>query len=313
MRGMMAKAWRLYGASDLRLEDVELPVVGEDGIIVEIVANSVCVSDYKCVTLGAGHKRVPDDVAENPVMVGHEMSGIVREVGEKWKERFQVGQRVGIQPTLNVPGHELDSVIGYSWRAAGGESTHVYLSSIVMEMGCLLPYEGDAFFKCSLAEPISCIVAGLRANYHNAQAAHEHVQGIVEGGTMLLMAGCGAMGLGCVDIACHSPERRPRRLVVTDVDEGRLARAARMFGLSYVDGKADGAINGVEVHFLNTHGLADPVGMLKEYNRADGGAGGVAAALAMLNSCAEGVSVVNIDNGFGAAVVACRLLRRLKA
>ena len=43
------------------------------------------------------------------------------------------------------------------------------------------------------------------------------------------------------------------------------------------------------------------------------GAGGVAAALAMLNSCAEGVSVVNIDNGFGAAVVACRLLRRLKA
>ena len=42
------------------------------------------------------------------------------------------------------------------------------------------------------------------------------------------------------------------------------------------------------------------------------GAGGVAAALAMLNSCAEGVSVVNIDNGFGAAVVACRMLRRMK-
>ena len=55
---MRAKAWRLYGASDLRLEDVELPVVGEDGIVVEIVANSVCVSDYKCVTLGAEHKDV---------------------------------------------------------------------------------------------------------------------------------------------------------------------------------------------------------------------------------------------------------------
>ena len=32
--------------------------------------------------------------------------------------------------------------------------------------------------------------------------------------------------------------------------------------------------------------------------------GGVAALLAMLNSCASGVSVVNIDNGFGAAAVA---------
>jgi len=32
--------------------------------------------------------------------------------------------------------------------------------------------------------------------------------------------------------------------------------------------------------------------------------GGLAALLAMLNSCASGVSVVNIDNGFGAAAVA---------
>jgi NCAIR mutase (PurE)-related protein len=32
--------------------------------------------------------------------------------------------------------------------------------------------------------------------------------------------------------------------------------------------------------------------------------GGVAALLAMLNSCASGVSVVNIDNGFGAAAFA---------
>lgn len=37
--------------------------------------------------------------------------------------------------------------------------------------------------------------------------------------------------------------------------------------------------------------------------------GGVAALLAMLNSCAAGVSVVNIDNGFGAACAAVRILR----
>jgi pyridinium-3,5-biscarboxylic acid mononucleotide synthase len=36
---------------------------------------------------------------------------------------------------------------------------------------------------------------------------------------------------------------------------------------------------------------------------------GLAALLAMLNSCAAGVTVVNIDNGFGAAVAAVRLLR----
>jgi NCAIR mutase (PurE)-related protein len=38
--------------------------------------------------------------------------------------------------------------------------------------------------------------------------------------------------------------------------------------------------------------------------------GGLAALLAMLNSCAPGVAVVNIDNGFGAGVFAARVARR---
>lgn len=38
--------------------------------------------------------------------------------------------------------------------------------------------------------------------------------------------------------------------------------------------------------------------------------GGLAALLAMLNSCASGVVVVNIDNGFGAGVAAARILHR---
>jgi NCAIR mutase (PurE)-related protein len=37
--------------------------------------------------------------------------------------------------------------------------------------------------------------------------------------------------------------------------------------------------------------------------------GGVAALLGMLNSCAPGVTVVNIDNGFGAGVFAARVAR----
>lgn len=39
--------------------------------------------------------------------------------------------------------------------------------------------------------------------------------------------------------------------------------------------------------------------------------GGLAALLGMLNSCAAGVTVVNIDNGFGAACAATRILRLL--
>ena len=206
---MNAKAWRLYAAGDAKLEDVELEGAGEDGVVVEIVTNTICLSDYKALSLGTGHKRVPKDIATNPIMFGHEVSGIVREVGTKWAGQFSVGQHVCIQPAFNIPGHELETM-GYAWHSIGGETTCVYLPSIVMEMGCLLPYDGDAYFKCSLAEPISCIVSAFRTNYHHPFGSHVHEMGIENGGTMLLMAGCGAMGLGCIDIACHSPEKRPR-------------------------------------------------------------------------------------------------------
>jgi NCAIR mutase (PurE)-related protein len=39
--------------------------------------------------------------------------------------------------------------------------------------------------------------------------------------------------------------------------------------------------------------------------------GGIAALLGMLNSCSPNVTVVNIDNGFGAAYVASMILRRI--
>ena len=267
---MNAKAWRLYGAKDARLEDVELEGAGADGVVVEIVTNTICLSDYKALSLGTGHKRVPKDIATNPIMFGHEVSGIVREVGTKWAGRFRVGQRVCIQPAFNIPGHELETM-GYAWHSIGGETTCVYLPSIVMEMGCLLPYDGEAYFKCSLAEPISCIVSAFRTNYHHPFGSHVHEMGIEDGGTMLLMAGCGAMGLGCIDIACHSPEKRPRRLVVTDVDDARLARAAKMFGLCSNTVRtsglvAAGKVNGVEVSFVNTKDVADPVATLKALN-----------------------------------------------
>ena len=41
--------------------------------------------------------------------------------------------------------------------------------------------------------------------------------------------------------------------------------------------------------------------------------GGAAPLLAMLNSCAAGVAVVNIDNGFGAALMAHAIIRQIDA
>ena len=121
-----------------------------------------------------------------------------------------------------------------------------------MEEGCLLPYEGDAFFYGSLAEPMSCIVGGYHASYHTTAGSYVHDMGIVEGGNAAILAGVGPMGLGAIDYAIHC-DRKPKKLVVTDIDSARLERAASI--LTVEDARA----NGVELIYLNTGEIEDPV------------------------------------------------------
>ena len=69
---MKTKAIRLYGVNDLRLDEFELPEMKETEIFAEIFSDSICMSTYKAAIQGAAHKRVPEDIDKNPVIVGHE-------------------------------------------------------------------------------------------------------------------------------------------------------------------------------------------------------------------------------------------------
>ena len=72
---MKTRAVRLYGVNDIRLEEFELPEPGEDQILARVISDSICMSSHKAALQGAEHKRVPDDVAENPIILGHEFCG----------------------------------------------------------------------------------------------------------------------------------------------------------------------------------------------------------------------------------------------
>ena len=243
---MKTKAVRLYGKEDLRLEEFDLPEMKEDEILAHIISDSVCMSSFKAAEQGAAHKRVPNNVAENPVIIGHEFCGEIVAVGKKWADRFRAGQRFAIQPAINYKG-SLESP-GYSFPYIGGAATYVVIPSCVMEMNCLLPYSGEAFFHGSLAEPVSCIVGGFHVNYHTTPGSYVHRMGIVEGGKMALLAGSGPMGLGAIDYALHC-DRRPSVLVVTDIDQARLDRAASLYTVE------EAARCGVRLTYLNTRDI----------------------------------------------------------
>ena len=84
---MKTNAVRLYGANDARLETFSLPEITDGEILAKVITDSLCMSSYKAAYMGASHNRVPDNVAENPIILGHEFCGEIVEVGSKWMHR----------------------------------------------------------------------------------------------------------------------------------------------------------------------------------------------------------------------------------
>ena len=228
---MKTKAVRLYGKSDLRLEEFELPKIKDNEILAKVVCDSICMSSYKASAQGVDHKRIPNDVAEKPIIIGHEFAGELVEVGAKWASQFKAGAKFSIQPALNYKDGPVGilSAPGYSYQYIGGDATYVVIPNEVMELGCLLPYEGEGFYPASLSEPLSCVIGAMHANYHTIPGSYVHQMEIVQGGKMAILAGVGPMGLAAINYALHRPDRKPSLLVVTDIDQTRLDRAASLY------------------------------------------------------------------------------------
>ena len=261
---MKTKAVRLYGKDDIRLEEFELPEIKDDEILAKVVSDSICMSSFKAVEQGNSHKRVPNDIATNPVIIGHEFCGDIIKVGKKWQGKFKEGQKFGIQPAIDYkPVMNGLGAPGYSYQYIGGDATYVIIPNEIMDKDCLIVYEGDSYFKASLAEPMSCIIAGYHENYHSRYENHTHDMGIKEGGAVAILAGVGPMGLGAIDYGIHC-DRKPSLMVVTDIDQARLDRASTLITVE------EAKKNGVRLEYVNTSKLENPVEYIKSLNGGNG-------------------------------------------
>ncbi|PLB55880.1 GroES-like protein [Aspergillus steynii IBT 23096] len=96
------KALQFHASGDLRLEELEDPICGKGEVKMRTAFCGLCGTDIHEFCAGPvliPQKPHPITGATLPVTMGHELSGIVTEVGEGC-ERIKVGQRVVVRPTI---------------------------------------------------------------------------------------------------------------------------------------------------------------------------------------------------------------------
>jgi L-idonate 5-dehydrogenase len=83
-----------YGPKDLRLEELEQPVIGPDEVLISIEAGGICGSDLHYYNHGGfGTVRI-----QEPMILGHEVSGRVAELGTN-VDNLKIGDLVAVNPS----------------------------------------------------------------------------------------------------------------------------------------------------------------------------------------------------------------------
>jgi len=259
---MKIKAVRLHGKNDLRYETLDLRDINPDEVLAKVICDSVCMSSYKTLHRGKLQSVYPPGTEDEPVIIGHEMSGEIIQVGADVAEKFKVGDRFGVQAAMDIGG--VLQAPGYNFAEFGGAVTHVIVPANVLTSEYMIWFDKDMhFFQASLGEPYACLIFAYYSNFHTVRNTRGIIPGVQAGGNMAIMGGCGPMGLGGVELILNMADR-PAVLVVTDIDQNRIDRASRVISPEYA------AEKGVDLQYINTSCMNDPTNKLMKLTGGTG-------------------------------------------
>lgn len=224
---MNSRAVRLYGKHDLRLETFPLRELEDGELLLKVVSSAICTSCYKVATLGEDHHRVPDSIQTNPVLLGHEFSAEIVEVTESLSEKYVEGESCVVQPMAYIEEKEVLAV-GHSFDSLGGYATYVIVPKDVVGCGAVVKWRGNSFYKAALAEPLACIIAAWRSQYHTHRASFKPVHGAKKGGRTLLLGGTGAMGF-LTSLLWQQRIEGESKLYIYGSNEGKIERLRSFF------------------------------------------------------------------------------------
>lgn len=221
------KAARMYGANDIRVEEIDIPAYDEEGLLLKVEVVGLCGSDVRNLTTDSRQ-------GDYPHVYGHEVVGTVAEVGAK-HTRFKVGDRLYCypgNPCLKCEqcraGHSnlCDNVRKYD-RTQGGFAQYM----AVPTWGANGPNiykipEGVSFETAVMSEPLSSVYA-----------CQDNVN--IRMGQIVVVVGAGPIGCMHVELA---KKRGAKKVIVIEINDQRLEES-KDFG-------ADHIINSTKVNAL---------------------------------------------------------------
>lgn len=211
------------GKGSIKVEDVPIPEINPNEILLKVRAASICGTDLKIKSFG--HFKNPQD---KKMILGHEVAGEIAEVGSSLKG-FSKGNRISLAPNIGC---------GVCWQCINGQSNYCedYGAIGISMDGAFAEYmripsryitQGNivclpstiSFEEASLGEPLSTVVCG-------AEAVNIAPPDVV------LIVGAGPMGVLHVMMA---KLRGAQKVIVSEINEARRKQA--------LDFGADIAIN----------------------------------------------------------------------
>ena len=212
-----------HGPNDLRLENVPVPKLGEEEILVRVLSASICGTDLRI--LNGNHRKYPLGTVRIP---GHEVAGTIAEVGSQMKA-YSVGQRVFCAPNTGC-GHCRQCITGNNNLCAnydaigvtsdGGFAEYVRIPEASVQQGNVIPVsESVDPAVAALMEPFACVLRGQNALH-------------MQPGEVVLILGAGPIGVMHIKLA---RARGAGRVIVSEPIKDRAAQALRMGADRVVD------------------------------------------------------------------------------
>src|SRR5712691_4053320 len=203
---MKVATWR--GESRFTIDEASEPAAGPGQVVVAVHAAGICGTDIHA-TQGL-FPWTP------PLVLGHEYTGIVREIG-KGVSKALIGKAVGCEPSYGC-GRCAECAAGRVSQCPGATRVGGFAERVALPLACVHPLpKGLDPVTAALTEPAACCLSGLE-------------QFRMPTGATVLVIGGGIMGLLTMALA---KRRGAKRLILSDPLEERR-RIARRLGAHVV-------------------------------------------------------------------------------